>query len=152
MPAEPRDDPGDRFRASDEDSNLDPQADPFKPPAIPTEVRCTHCGEEYDSYLIEWRVEVVDGQKLGFWCCPTPGCSGRGFGFDLFPTDPEYIGEDGEPLWYPDDEDEDDEEDDDGLNFDLSDDDEDWGIEAQGPDAPDGPPDQPIEPRRPDID
>ena len=70
---------------------LDPDADPFKPPAIPTEVGCLHCGEEYDSYLIEWRVETLaDGSQRGFWCCPTPGCDGAGFGFDILPTDPEY--------------------------------------------------------------
>jgi hypothetical protein len=80
---------------------LDPQADPFKPPAIPTEVCCLHCGREYESYLIEWRVKRChDGQRHGFWCCPTPGCDGAGFGFDLFPTDPEYIGEDGEPMGF----------------------------------------------------
>jgi len=78
---------------------LDPDADPFKPPAIPTEVCCLHCGREYESYLIEWRVKRCDdGFVRGFWCCPTPGCDGAGFGFDLFPTDPDYIGEDGEPM------------------------------------------------------
>ena len=79
-----------------------PETDPFHPPAIPTEVSCLHCGQEYESYLIEWREEVIDGERKGFWCCPTPGCSGRGFGFDIFPTDPDYIGEDGEPMWQAD--------------------------------------------------
>ncbi len=75
---------------------LDPQADPFHPPAIPTEVGCLHCGKEYESYLIEWRVETgADGTQQGFWCCPTPGCGGRGFGFDIFPTDPHYQDERG---------------------------------------------------------
>lgn len=89
---------------------LDPDADCFKPPAIPTEVHCLHCNREYESYLIEWRVKRChDGTLHGFWCCPTPGCGGAGFGFDLLPTDPEYVGEDGEPFWSFD-EDEDDEE------------------------------------------
>jgi hypothetical protein len=84
---------------------LDPQADPFKPPAIPIEVKCVHCGREYDSYLIEWRVETdIDGTQCGFWCCPTPGCEGHGFGFDILPTDPEYRDENGGWVW--DDEDE----------------------------------------------
>ena len=90
---------------------LNPDGDPFKPPAIPTDVACLHCGEEYDSYLIEWRVETFpDGSQHGFWCCPTPGCDGRGFGFDILPTDPEYRDERG--GWVTDDEDEDDDEDD----------------------------------------
>lgn len=88
---------------------LDPDGDPFKPPEISTEVSCLHCGEEYDSYLIEWRVETLpDGSKHGFWCCPTPGCDGRGFGFDILPTDPEYRDERG--GWVMDDEDEDEDE------------------------------------------
>lgn len=105
-----------------------PDTDPFRPPAIPTEVCCLHCGQEYESYLIQWREEADErGQVHGFWCCPTPGCDGKGFGFDIFPTDPEYRGEDGEPLWSIDDCEEDpalddlDNEDDleDGLALDL---------------------------------
>ena len=96
----------------------DPNTDPFHPPAIPTEVFCLHCQREYDSYLIEWRVETcADGKERGFWCCPTPDCGGRGFGFDIFPTDPEYRNEDGESFWSEDDEDTDDPEDDDDEGF-----------------------------------
>jgi hypothetical protein len=85
----------------------DPNTDPFKPPAIPTEVFCLHCQQTYESYLIEWRAETgADGKAGGFWCCPTPGCGGCGFGFDIFPTDPDYRTEDGETMWV-DDEDED---------------------------------------------
>ena len=81
-----------------------PETDPFRPPAIPTEVCCLHCGREYESYLIQWQEERDEvGDVHGFWCCPTPGCDGRGFGFDIFPTDPEYRGEDGEPMWFVDD-------------------------------------------------
>lgn len=77
-----------------------PDTDPFRPPAIPTEVCCLHCGREYESYLIQWQEERDErGRVHGFWCCPTPGCDGKGFGFDIFPTDPEYCGEDGEPMW-----------------------------------------------------
>jgi hypothetical protein len=79
---------------------LDPDRDPFKPPADPTEVACLHCGEAYDSSLIEWRVgTAADGSWHGFWCCPTPGCGGRGFGFDLLPTDPKYQDENGGWVW-----------------------------------------------------
>ena len=96
---------------------LDPDADPFKPPAIPTEVACLHCGREYDSYLIEWRVETLhDGSQHGFWCCPTPGCDGRGFGFDILPTDPEYQDERG--GWVMDDEEEEEDGDDEEEDFD----------------------------------
>lgn len=81
-----------------------PETDPFRPPAIPTEVCCLHCGREYESYLIHWQEELDEqGEVHGFWCCPTPGCDGKGFGFDIFPTDPEYRGEDGEPVWFLDD-------------------------------------------------
>ncbi len=86
---------------------LNPDNDPFGPPAISTVVHCIHCGEEYDSYRIEWRVERdADGQVHGFWCCPMPGCGGMGFGFDIFPVDPEYRDENGELMWCSDDEDE----------------------------------------------
>jgi hypothetical protein len=75
---------------------LDPDTDPFKPPAIPTEVFCLHCKQVFESYLIEWRVETAaDGAPHGFWCCPNSDCGGRGFGFDLLPTDPEYRDERG---------------------------------------------------------
>jgi hypothetical protein len=87
----------------------DPQSDPFRPPEIPTEVSCLHCGKVYESYLIEWRVEAgPDGAQHGFWCCPTPGCSGAGFGFDILPTDHEYQDERG--GWVHDDEDFDEED------------------------------------------
>lgn len=87
----------------------DPATDPFRPPDIPTEVFCLHCQQEYDSYLIEWREEKqADGSVHGFWCCPTPGCGGMGFGFDLLPTDPEYRDERG--GWCDDEEDDGDEE------------------------------------------
>ena len=82
-----------------------PETDPFRPPAIPTEVCCLHCGQEYESYLMEWREEAdaKTGEVRGFWCCPTEGCGGAGFGFDIFPTDPEYRDENGQPLWGSDD-------------------------------------------------
>jgi hypothetical protein len=96
------------------DNPLDPDTDPFKPPAIPTVVSCLHCGEEFDSYLIEWRVENgKNGSEMGFWCCPTPGCDGKGFGFDIFPLDPEYRDENGDRMWSSDDEEDEDDDDDD---------------------------------------
>jgi hypothetical protein len=73
-----------------------PIEDGMHPPAIPTEVFCLHCNQVYESYLIEWRVHTNDrGERRGFWCCPIPGCGGTGFGFDIFPTDPDYQDERG---------------------------------------------------------
>ena len=84
---------------------LDADADPFRPPVLSTLVHCLHCGEEYDSYRIEWRIETdYRGQPHGFWCCPIENCDGRGFGFDIFPVDPEYRDEDGNKMWIGDEE------------------------------------------------
>ncbi|MFN4261548.1 MAG: hypothetical protein ACK4RK_19875 [Gemmataceae bacterium] len=75
---------------------FDPDTDSFKPPKQPTEVACLHCGQIYDSDMIEWRIEESsDGSLHGFWCCPVPGCDGKGFGFDILPTDPTYQDEHG---------------------------------------------------------
>lgn len=79
---------------------LDPDADPFRPPAISILVGCLHCGQEYDSYRIEWRVATDShGRPHGFWCCPIAGCGGAGFGCDIFPVDPDYRDENGEKMW-----------------------------------------------------
>lgn len=102
------------------DDALNPENDPFGPPVISTVVHCIHCGEEYDSYRIEWRVEHdANGCVHGFWCCPMPDCDGKGFGFDIFPVDPEYRDENGELMWCSDDEDEEDEFEDDLFGDDL---------------------------------
>jgi hypothetical protein len=91
---------------------LDPSADPFGPPSISIIVGCLHCGEEYDSYRIEWRVETDRNDRPhGFWCCPIENCDGRGFGFDIFPINKDYRDENGEKMWM-----DDDEEDEDCLN------------------------------------
>jgi hypothetical protein len=58
--------------------------DPFSPPDEPVMVECIHCGSEYLSDRIVWRVGP-DGK--GFWCCPIRGCDGMGFGFDIWPLD-----------------------------------------------------------------
>lgn len=68
-----------------------PEDDCFRPPKKNCLVICLHCQEQYDSYKITW-VEgaSVDGRKGGFWRCPTPGCNGAGFTFDIFPVDPNW--------------------------------------------------------------
>jgi hypothetical protein len=73
-------------------------SDPFSPPKTPCEVQCIHCGEAYESWRIEWRELNDDPNLLGAWCCPTPGCDGIGFGFDIFPVDPDWTDERGERL------------------------------------------------------
>jgi hypothetical protein len=55
-----------------------------------------------------WFQKVVGSRDGfdGFWMCPTPNCSGAGFTFDIFPTDPNHIANAG---WSWDDSDEEDE-------------------------------------------
>lgn len=128
---------------------LDGDADTFKPPAIPTEVGCLHCGRTFESYLIEWRIEAgADGKERGFWCCPTPGCGGRGFGFDLLPTDPDYRDENGESFFVSDDGGETDAD-----EFDLFDDDSEDCIDGLiDKDTNDGPPRDRTKPSEPEDD
>lgn len=119
--------------ADDDDDRGD---DSLGPPAIPTLVGCLHCQEEYESYLIERRKEPdADGVLRWWWCCPTPGCTGRGFTIDIFPVDPDWTDEEGNRLWV-DDADLDDE---DEFGPDLDDEDEDddepdWGRPRKGGD------------------
>ena len=55
--------------------------DPFRPPRQPCDVFCLHCGKQYSSDKMQWKHH--DGK--GAWCCPTHGCDGVGFQFDIFP-------------------------------------------------------------------
>jgi hypothetical protein len=61
-----------------------------------------------------WFQKVINSQDGfdGFWMCPTPNCSGAGFTFDIFPTDPQHPANEG---WSTDD---------DGEYFDDDDEDE----------------------------
>jgi hypothetical protein len=56
-----------------------------------------------------WLQKVIGGRDGfdGFWMCPTPNCSGAGFTFDIFPTDPNHPANEN---WHYDDGDEDEEE------------------------------------------
>lgn len=110
--------------------------DPFRPPDIPTEVECIHCGEEYESYLIRWVPNDERNPDDGFWCCPTPGCDGVGFCFDIFPTDPDWRDENGHKVWCDFDEDEDspegeesDEDFEEGTEEDSDDEEAEWSPE-----------------------
>ena len=64
---------------------LDAENDTFRPTAISTLVGCLHCGEEYDSYRIEWRVETDhNGRAHGFWCCPYQTATDEDSGLTFF--------------------------------------------------------------------
>ena len=79
--------------------------DNFAPPAEPCECWCLHCRRTFMSSEI-WFQKVINARSGfdGFWMCPTPNCTGAGFTFDIFPTDPEHPANDG---WsYDDDEEE----------------------------------------------
>ena len=83
--------------------------DNFAPPEVPCECWCMHCRRTFSSEDI-WFQRVINDPKgfAGFWMCPTPNCSGAGFTFDIFPTDPDHPANDG---WsYDDDEEETDDE------------------------------------------
>jgi hypothetical protein len=93
--------------------------DPFGPPKTPCECYCLHCQRTFMSSEI-WFQRIKNAQpgKLdGFWMCPTPNCDGKGFTFDIFPTDPDHPANEG---WSYDDEDED---------YDDDADDEEWDQE-----------------------
>ena len=104
------------------------ERDPFRPPTVPVMVHCLHCDQEYESYLIHWVDETTEADIPGFWWCPTPGCDGKGFGFDIFPIDPDYRDEQGNLMWVDDDDDEDYDEVDERV--DLEADTEDWGVDV----------------------
>ena len=89
----------DQPAAADSYDPTDPQADCFRPPSMPTLVRCLHCNEEYDSWKMRYAITTdADGSRHGFWRCGTPGCDGAGFGFDIFPCDEDYIDPDGRDV------------------------------------------------------
>jgi hypothetical protein len=52
-----------------------------------------------------WFQKVINSPDdfPGFWMCPTPNCSGAGFTFDIFPTDPNHPANEG---WVYDDDEE----------------------------------------------
>jgi hypothetical protein len=76
-----------------------------QPPTVATLVKCHRCGQEYESSRIEERLKG-DDEGGPQWCCPIPGCNGRGFGFNILPVNRQYHNEDcdWDPLsgFYPD--------------------------------------------------
>ena len=57
--------------------------DPFGPPIPHAEVACLHCEKVYHSSKMY--------ERKDFWYCGTPGCDGKGYGFDIFPVDEEFV-------------------------------------------------------------
>jgi hypothetical protein len=66
------------------------QKDCFAPPSEPCECYCLHCQRTFMSDKIWFQKVIGDKHLDGFWMCPTPNCSGAGFTFDIFPTDPDH--------------------------------------------------------------
>jgi hypothetical protein len=60
-----------------------------------------HCERVFMSTGIWFQRIIGDPDGMdGFWMCPTPNCSGAGFTFDIFPTDPDHPANEG---WHWDD-------------------------------------------------
>ena len=95
MSDDPREDAQDREAGPD-------KRDAFAPPPVPVECFCMHCHRTFmsDQMWLQKAVNGGDGFE-GFWMCPTPNCSGAGFTFDIFPTDPAHPANDG---WFGDEE------------------------------------------------
>jgi hypothetical protein len=81
---------GDEQHVEPEYEHVDP-TDCFSPPKDPCECYCLHCGRVFTSDQIWFQRIIGNGSGIdGFWMCPTPNCSGAGFTFDIFPTDPAH--------------------------------------------------------------
>jgi hypothetical protein len=94
----------DEFDSGDFDPpGSDPMSDPMAPPRDPCECYCLHCQRVFMSSDMWFQRVINDPQGFeGFWMCPTPNCSGAGFTFDIFPTDPAHPANEG---WHDFDED-----------------------------------------------
>lgn len=77
-------------------SSDDPERDPMAPPAVPCECWCLHCRRVFMSSEM-WFQRVINDPRgfEGFWMCPTPNCDGKGFAFDIYPTDPAHPANEG---------------------------------------------------------
>ena len=94
--------------SDDPDVGTDPAADAstagdnahgdcFAPPDEPCECYCLHCRRTFMSSAMWFqRIRNPRGEELdGFWMCPTANCDGKGFSFDIFPTDPDHPANEG---------------------------------------------------------
>jgi len=100
-----------------DEERFDPHDDPMAPPEVACECFCLHCRRTFmsDGMWFQRVINARDGFK-GFWMCPTANCSGAGFAFDIFPTDPDHPANDG---WSWSDDDEEEFEDDEALDDEL---------------------------------
>ncbi|CAN5547557.1 hypothetical protein BH09PLA1_BH09PLA1_35190 [soil metagenome] len=106
----PEEEPANRWDADDERR----RKDGFAPPKDPVECYCLHCQRTFMSDQI-WFQRIIgraDSEMDGFWMCPTHNCSGAGFTFDIFPTDPDHPAN---SVWIEEDEDDYEPEDDEDL-------------------------------------
>src|SRR3954469_20743284 len=98
-----REDPVERDGRAGDPAGAD-HDDPMGPPKEPCECWCMHCRRTFMSTQIWFQRVIGDPRGFhGFWMCPTPNCSGAGFTFDIFPTDPTHPANAG---WHSTDEDE----------------------------------------------
>ncbi|MEO6436878.1 MAG: hypothetical protein ABIP55_14115 [Tepidisphaeraceae bacterium] len=120
--------------AADAHNDTDGGDDCFGPPKEPCECYCLHCRRTFMSSGIWFqRIRNARGDHLdGFWMCPTPNCDGKGFTFDIFPTDPDHPANDG---WFSTDED-DDEFDDEEWDEEFDNEDAAYGDAEYDPDEP----------------
>ena len=87
-----------------EDGGSAEERDPMAPPEEPCECFCLHCRRTFMSDRMWFqRVKNPKDSFKGFWMCPTANCSGAGFTFDIFPTDPNHPANEG---WHSFDDDE----------------------------------------------
>jgi hypothetical protein len=68
----------------------------FPPPADVIDVHCIHCGKTFVSsdMVKRW----IDSTAEYAWCCPDEECDGVGFCFDIWPVDPDWRDEHGDPV------------------------------------------------------
>ena len=94
-------DPDQRDPDQREAGPFDPMDDPMAPPREACECWCLHCRRTFVSSEM-WFQRVIGARDgfTGFWMCPTHNCSGAGFGFDIYPTDPAHPANEG---WIDDD-------------------------------------------------
>lgn len=60
--------------------------DPFAPkPGSRRKVECLHCDQAFAEDQIQYGLKpsVSTDPEDTFWWCPTPGCDGKGMGFDI---------------------------------------------------------------------